>query len=252
VSDPSTAARRAEAAAWCQARAADLSAAIIASGPVATLPFPKYGDDCRRVQTWALEFKAFDLIPELAGVPDLLGHASMADALRQVRSLADWLAAEAAAGTAGAGGGESAADETRAAQTHAPAPDTAPTDSPPGETPAAATGQTVDTVPRPLLTGWRDITAALGMKWGDRKSIKSLNDRRGGPIRNRGRGTHPMVYKDDLVAWWNKLATEQAELANQREGAKLSAEAQHGFGRTGTAAPEVGGGVKGRRKDRRT
>jgi hypothetical protein len=59
-----------------------------------------------------------------------------------------------------------------------------------------------------------------------------------------------MVNHDDLLNWWNKLATQQQELTNQREGARLSAEAQHNYGRDGTAAPEVGGGVKKRRKDR--
>lgn len=110
----------------------------------------------------------------------------------------------------------------------------------------------VDQRPRKLLNGWHEITQAVSMKYNQRKDVKSLNDRYQGPISNRGAGTHPMVYEDDLIDWWNKLAVKQQELANQREGAKLSAEIQHNYGRDGTAAPEIGGGTKKRRKKRRT
>jgi hypothetical protein len=106
--------------------------------------------------------------------------------------------------------------------------------------------------PRKMLMGWKEIAAALNMKYSQRKDIKALNQRFGGPIRNHGRGTKPMVYLDGLVEWWNGLAIQQQDQANQREGARLSAEAQHNYGREGRAAPEVGGGVKKRRRDRQT
>jgi hypothetical protein len=105
--------------------------------------------------------------------------------------------------------------------------------------------------PRKLLTGWHAITKALEIPYSQRKDVKSLNQRLQGPIENAGRGTQPMVYRDDLVEWWNKLDILQQERANQREGAQLSAEAQHNYGREGNAAPEIGGGVKKRRKDKR-
>jgi hypothetical protein len=106
--------------------------------------------------------------------------------------------------------------------------------------------------PRKLLTGWRAIAAALDMKYAQHKDIKSLNQRLKGPIRNKGAGTKPMVYLDNLLEWWNHLAVQQQELSNQRDGVRLSAEAQHNYGRDGTAAPEIGGGVKKRRRDKRT
>jgi hypothetical protein len=109
-----------------------------------------------------------------------------------------------------------------------------------------------DTVPREMLTGWHAITNALDMRYNQRDDIKSLNRRCQGPIVNRGAGTRPMVYRDDLLDWWNRLAVQHQELNNRREGARLSAEARHNYGHEGIAAPEIGGGVKKRRKDRRT
>jgi hypothetical protein len=99
-----------------------------------------------------------------------------------------------------------------------------------------------------LLTGWIEITAALDMQKSDWKKIKSLNDRRGGPIKNRGRGTQPMVNRDVLIEWWNGLDAQTEESANRRDGERASAETQHNYGRSGTAAPEIGGEVKKRRR----
>ena len=70
--------------------------------------------------------------------------------------------------------------------------------------------------PRKLLTGWLDIAAALDMKYADCDKIKSLNKRFEGPIGNSGKGTSPMVYRDVLIQWWNRLAIQEEELANQR------------------------------------
>jgi hypothetical protein len=106
--------------------------------------------------------------------------------------------------------------------------------------------------PKTLLTGWHEIVAALEMQYSDRKKIKSLNDRLGGPITDQGSGTKPMVYREDLLAWWNTMAMRQQELANQNEGRKLSAEAQHNYGRDGKVVPEIAGAVKKRRRDKRT
>ncbi|MSU78929.1 MAG: hypothetical protein EXS16_12645 [Gemmataceae bacterium] len=105
---------------------------------------------------------------------------------------------------------------------------------------------------RKLLVGWREIAAALDMRYGERKKIRSLNDRCEGPIKNQGPGTQPMVYAEDLIKWWNSMATRQQDLANQRDGAKLSAEAEHNYGRNEKLAPEIGGSVKKRRRDKRT
>lgn len=109
-----------------------------------------------------------------------------------------------------------------------------------------------DMKPRKLLSGWRAITDALDMKYVERKKVKSANERFQGPITNKGSGTAPMVYRDVLIDWWNKLAIQADESANRREGAQASAETQHNFGRDGTAAPEIGGGVKKRRQRKST
>jgi hypothetical protein len=139
----------------------------------------------------------------------------MSEALRQVVMLADWVAAAENAGT------------------------------------QAKTEAKSDVQPKKLLVGWHDITAALEMPYSRREDIQRLNQSLNGPISNHGAGTKPMVYFNDLLRWWNTLAALQQDMANQRDGAKLSAEAQHNYGRDGTAAPEIGGGVKERRKDRR-
>jgi hypothetical protein len=115
----------------------------------------------------------------------------------------------------------------------------------------ASGGQsTVLAKPRKLLDGWRDITAALEMKYSDRDKIKGLNDRCKGPIKASGKGTKPLVYADELIDWWNQMANKQQELVNAHEGRKLSATAQYNYGREGTAAPEITGSVKKRRRDR--
>lgn len=105
--------------------------------------------------------------------------------------------------------------------------------------------------PRTLLTGWHAITVALEMKYAERAKVKRLNGSCEGPIKDQGKGTQPKVYKDELIEWWNTMATRQQELSNQSAGKRLSAEEQHNYGREGTAAPEIGGGVKKRRRDRR-
>lgn len=109
-----------------------------------------------------------------------------------------------------------------------------------------------DDTPKTLLNGWHDITAALDMKYSQRSEIKRLNERFSGPIHSSGAGTKPIVYRENLFAWWNKLAVEQQELANRRKGAILSAGAQHNYGREGTVAPELGGSVKKRRRPKQT
>jgi hypothetical protein len=102
--------------------------------------------------------------------------------------------------------------------------------------------------PRQLLTGWHEIAKVLEVKYQDREKIKSLNARCDGPITNRGKGTQPMVYRDKLLEWWNSMDIRYQELANQREGRKLSTESQYNYGRDGTVAPEIGGGVRKRRR----
>jgi hypothetical protein len=214
--DSAIAARLAEVAAWCRTHENELSDAILSvPGPFAKVPFPVYGAVCQQALAYAVSLGAARLIPEL-GATTMEDNASMTEALRQVQLLADWLVPAETAGT------------------------------------QAKTEAKSDSQPKQLLTGWHAIAAALKLRYNQRKDIKSLNERFEGPIRHRGAGTRPMVYLDDLLDWWNHLAIQEQELANQRDGARLSAEAQHNYGRDGEAAPEIGGGVKKRRKDKRT
>lgn len=114
--------------------------------------------------------------------------------------------------------------------------------------PEAARNDPKDLKPKKLLAGWHEITAALETPYSDRDKIGSLNDRFLGPIVNNGRGTQPIVEKDKLLEWWNGLTIQAEDSANRRDGAKASAEAQHNYGRAGTAAPEIGGQVRKRRR----
>lgn len=106
--------------------------------------------------------------------------------------------------------------------------------------------------PKKLLHGWHAITSALALRYAQREDVKRLNTACQGPITSQGQGTKPKVYEEDLVSWWNKLALRQQDLANQRAGARLSAQAQHAYGRDAAVAPEIGGGVKKRRRGKST
>jgi len=97
------------------------------------------------------------------------------------------------------------------------------------------------------LTSWREITDALDLPHSERDKVKSLNERFGGPIPTPKKGSQPIVGRVALLEWWNRLAIMQADLAHQREGARLSAEAQYTYGRDGVAAPDISGGVKRRK-----
>lgn len=112
-----------------------------------------------------------------------------------------------------------------------------------------SSGQPAEAEPVEMLTSWGEILTALKQKRDDLGKVKSLNDRYNGPIPKPAKGSQPIVRKDVLIEWWNKLAIQEQELANQREGAKLAAENQYNYGREGRAAPEIGGGVKKRRRD---
>jgi hypothetical protein len=102
--------------------------------------------------------------------------------------------------------------------------------------------------PRPLLTGWHEITKAVGRKHSDRDKIKRLNKFHGGPITDNGPGTQPRVDRDKLIDWWNTLASYQQERANRQKDIEASTESQHKYGRSATVVPEIGGEIKKRRR----
>jgi hypothetical protein len=104
--------------------------------------------------------------------------------------------------------------------------------------------------PCTLLTNWREITDALGLRHDEQDKAKSLNERYDGPIPKPKRGSQPVVDRDVLIAWWNGLAVQERELANQRRGAELSGES-YAHGKSGEVVPEISGEVKRRRRDRK-
>jgi hypothetical protein len=106
--------------------------------------------------------------------------------------------------------------------------------------------------PEKLLRGWRNIAEALGEKYAQRARIKRLNETFNGPISHLGQGTSPMVSHKALLDWWNRLAIAHQDRANQRAGAKASANTSYNYGRDSVVAPEIGGSHRLRRQRRQT
>src|SRR6266478_2850785 len=102
--------------------------------------------------------------------------------------------------------------------------------------------------PRKLLKGWHKITDALNMRHAEREDIKRLNASYDGPIKSHGRGKTPMVYHEDLIEWWNTLATKQQDIANQRYCLRLSVDGQYNYSKSATVVPAIAWFVKVRRK----
>ncbi len=116
-----------------------------------------------------------------------------------------------------------------------------------------ADGETAaPSAPAVLLASWREILITLGMKNNreDRQKVDRLNTTYGGPIKKSGQGRQPLVDKAKLIEWWNHLeATAQSD--NRRRDATATVAARHKYARDGEAVPDISGGVKRRRKDRR-
>ena len=107
--------------------------------------------------------------------------------------------------------------------------------------------------PAALLRGWRDILIALGMKHNDedKQKVSALNKSYEGPIHIPGRGCQPLADKGKLIEWWNGLAAKvQAEQDRQRD-AKATISARYNYGGGSEVAPDISGGVKKRRCDRK-
>ena len=111
----------------------------------------------------------------------------------------------------------------------------------------------VDEPPAKLLTSWRDILITLGKRNNaeDRQAVTRLAKNYDGPIRFPGRGCQPLANKSRLLTWWNRLEMEMEDRINQARGAEADGKSNHAYGRSGRAAPAVGGSVKERRKDRK-
>ena len=108
-------------------------------------------------------------------------------------------------------------------------------------------------LPLAMLTSWREILVALGLKNNreDQGKVSRLNGRYAGPICIPGRGAQPVVDKAKLIKWWNDLEAKAREAKDRSRDAQATAAAQHDYGRDGVVAPDLAGGVKRRRKDRK-
>jgi len=108
-------------------------------------------------------------------------------------------------------------------------------------------------LPLPMLTSWREILVALGLKNNheDQGKVSRLNKQYAGPICIPGRGAQPVVDKAKLIEWWNDLEAKVRGARDRSRDAKATAAAQHGYGRDGVVAPDLAGEVKRRRKDRK-
>jgi hypothetical protein len=108
-------------------------------------------------------------------------------------------------------------------------------------------------LPPIILATWREILIALGMKNNreDKDKVSRLSRTYNGPIVFPGQGKQPLVDKAQLIEWWNRLTIELQDRVNQARGATSDARSQHDYGRTGTAVPGIGGGMKHRRRDRK-
>ena len=120
-------------------------------------------------------------------------------------------------------------------------------------TPAQATAAPMRGRAYRLLTSWREILITLGYKNNqeDRKKVLRLNETYAGPIVPGKQGQQPCVMKQTLLDWWQTLEIRMQDEQNQAKGKTADGEAQHDFGKTGRAAPNIGGGVKQRRRDRK-
>jgi len=114
-------------------------------------------------------------------------------------------------------------------------------------------GEAADQAPAEYLTNWRAILVALERKNNavNREQVRHLNDTYGGPILFPGQGAQPKVNKAKLIEWWNGLEAQWAVGPNKARDVKPSTASRHNYGRAGVAIPEISGGEKQRRKDRK-
>jgi len=111
-----------------------------------------------------------------------------------------------------------------------------------------------EAAPVEYLMNWREILDELGLKNDEEKRdrIRRLNTMHGGPIIFQGRGAQPTVDKVKLVAWWNGLEDRLRELEQQQADRQATVADQVNYGKDGTVVPGIAGGVKKRRKDRKS
>jgi hypothetical protein len=110
-----------------------------------------------------------------------------------------------------------------------------------------------DAPPNKYLTSWVSILVALDKKNNnpDKEEIRNFNKLYNGPILFPKQGAQPKVNKKKLIEWWNNLEY-QWEVGHKKErDTKPTIDNQYNYGHSGTVAPDISGGVKIRRKDRK-
>jgi len=104
-------------------------------------------------------------------------------------------------------------------------------------------------VPKVYLTGWAEITDAVGQRNDDTsvKRIKRLADMVGDcPISYGGKTV--LVERDKLIEWWNSIESRLEELNNRRRDVEETTKQSHSHGRDGEVVPGIAGSVKKRRQ----
>lgn len=109
------------------------------------------------------------------------------------------------------------------------------------------------TPPKSYLTSWREILLGLGMKnnMEDKGRVRHLNRQYAGPIVIPKQGAQPKVDKAKLIEWWNGLDAQWTAGYSRGRDTKPTIEPQHNYGHSGIVTPEISGGVKKRRSDRK-
>jgi len=103
------------------------------------------------------------------------------------------------------------------------------------------------------LLSWKEILDTLGKKNETemRRQVRRLNEEYAGPIIFTKRGAQPRVARNRLIEWWIRLEILWMDEAHQAVGKQAAAKMQHPYGRDGDVAPEIRGGHKKRRSDRK-
>jgi hypothetical protein len=101
------------------------------------------------------------------------------------------------------------------------------------------------------LTRWAQILAALKLKKSDKPRVARLNKQYDGPIKTGKRGHQPLVEGPKLMQWWRELEARFEESKQRQQDTQATVANRHSFGREGEVVPEIDGGVKKRRRDRK-
>lgn len=108
-------------------------------------------------------------------------------------------------------------------------------------------------VPKKYLASWREILVALGMNHNteDTAKVRRLNKSYSGPITIPGQGRQPFVGRFALLEWWGGLDAKVQSADQRKSDVRATMAGNYPHGRGGEAAPDIGGGVKKRRRDRK-